>query len=263
MTFAPDSPVVSRLAPSPNHDARLAAHPDMVLIHYTGMADGEAALARLRSPSAKVSCHYLIEEDGDVVQLVAESRRAWHAGVASWEGTTDINTRSLGVELVNPGHDLGYPDFPKPQIEAAIALCRDIVRRHAIRADRVLGHSDVAPLRKNDPGEKFPWRTLAADGVGVWLEPSPIAPGPILAPGARGPTVSALQSALAAYGYGVGATGLYDDQTRAVVTAFQRHFRPARVDGQADLSTRDTLARLCAWRRRDEDLTNPRQPPIA
>lgn len=250
MAFTADFSSVTRVVPSPNHDARTTARPDMVVLHYTGMADANAALERLCARDSKVSCHYLVREDGAVFQLVPESRRAWHAGVSCWEGTTDINSRSIGIEIVNPGHDFGYPNFPAGQIGTVIDLCRTIVQRYRIRADRVLGHSDVAPLRKNDPGEKFPWRLLAASGVGVWLEPAPLTEGPALEFGDRGPTVSAMQTALSAYGYGVGATGFFDQETQAVVVAFQRHFRPARIDGVADPSTLDTLERLCAVRRR-------------
>ncbi len=257
MPFKPDAPRVTRLAPSPNHDARAVTRPDIVLLHYTGMPEGEAALERLCARESKVSCHYLVFEDGALAQLVPESRRAWHAGVSSWEGTSDINSRSIGIEIVNPGHEFGYPDFPSVQIEAVIALCRNVIQRHRIRADRVLAHSDVAPLRKNDPGEKFPWRTLAAAGIGVWIQPAPLGNGPRLGVGDNGPAVSSLQTNLSAYGYGLGASGMYDQETRAVVTAFQRHFRPARVDGIADTSTLDTLERLCALRRRDAHEPEP------
>lgn len=245
MSFAPDFPAVSRIVPSPNHDARTGVvRPDIVLIHYTGMQRTDEALARLCDPAAKVSCHYLVEEDGSVVQLVPEACRAWHAGVSAWERSTDINARSVGIEIANPGHDFSYPDFPDTQIAALIALARDIVARHGIRADRVLAHSDVAPSRKNDPGEKFPWARLHEAGIGLWVAPAPIVPGPVLAPGAEGDEVERLQAALADYGYGLASSGSYDAATRDVVAAFQRHFRPARVDGAADTSTRRTLRDL-------------------
>jgi N-acetylmuramoyl-L-alanine amidase len=185
-----------------------------------------------------------------VLQLVPEARRARHAGVSSWERATDINSRSVGIEIANPGHDFGYPDFSEPQIAALIALCRDIVARLAIRKDRVLAHSDVAPARKQDPGEKFPWCRLHEAGIGHWVAPAPIVQGDALVPGATGPAVAALQSALADYGYGVEATGHYDDATQIVVTAFQRHFRPELVDGIADRSTVATLQALLATRPR-------------
>ena len=249
MPFAADSTLVGQIIPSPNHEPRRAAI-DIVLLHYTGMPDTDAALARLSSQEAKVSSHYLVREDGAVVQLVAEARRAFHAGVSSWEATSDINSRSIGIEIAHGGHDAGCPDYPGIQIEAVIALCRDIVARHAIRADRVLAHSDVAPNRKNDPGEFFPWDRLARAGVGLWVEPSPIVAGEDFALGSTGEGVAMLQNALARYGYGLAASGVFDSDTQAVVIAFQRHFRPARVDGVADPSTRATLNALLAAQQR-------------
>ena len=242
MTFAPDSTLVARVVPSPNRDARKQAV-DMIVLHYTAQS-AEDARARLCDPLARVSSHYLVYEDGHIDQLVPERLRAWHAGVSSWEGERDINSRSVGIEIVHPGHDGGYPDFPRPQIDAVIALCRDIVARHKIRADRVVAHSDIAPARKQDPGEKFPWDRLAAAGVGLWVEPAPIVAGEQLAPGAGGEEVAELQTMLAAYGYGAEVSGRYDDATAETVTAFQRHFRPARCDGIADPSTIATLRRL-------------------
>lgn len=246
--FPPDSRVVAHVVPSPNHSERQGGRPDMILLHYTGMRDADAALARLCDPQAKVSCHYLVFEDGRTVQLVPEARRAWHAGVSTWKGDTDINSRSIGIEIANPGHDFGYPEFPRAQVDAVVALCRDILARHAIPRERVLAHSDVAPDRKNDPGEKFPWRRLADAGVGLWVEPAPLADGRTLGPGANGAAVRDLQAALAEYGYGIRASGSYDEATRIVVAAFQRHFRPARIDGLADPSTVATLQALMAAR---------------
>ena len=246
--FQPDSSVVSRVIPSPNHNEREGGPPDMVLLHYTGMQSAEAACARLCDVDAAVSSHYLVYEDGHIDQLVQEERRAWHAGKSFWAGETDLNSRSIGIEIVNPGHDFGYPEYPKRQIAAVIALCRGIIARRPIPRDRVLAHSDVAPNRKQDPGEKFPWRLLADSGVGLWVEPAPINDWVSLGPGDTGDKVSDLQQALAAYGYGIDATGQYDDATRIVVTAFQRHFRPAQVDGLSDSSTRETLRKLIAAR---------------
>lgn len=243
-----DSPLVAEFRPSPNHEPRAAAaggRPDILLLHYTGMASTAEALALLCDPDAKVSCHYLVREDGTVVQMVAEARRAWHAGVSCWAGDTDVNSRSIGIEVANPGHDFGCPPFPPVQIEAVTALCRDILARHRIPADRVLAHSDVAPDRKRDPGEIFPWDILAGAGVGLWGPPAPLdTSGPALAPGDAGPAVADLQAGLAALGYAVPHDGRYDARTALVVIAFQRHFRPARVDGIADASTRATLARI-------------------
>ena len=244
MTFAPDHKGV-RVVPSPNHDARTTPI-DILLLHYTGMRTAEAAFGRLTDPSAKVSSHYLVYEDGRIDQLVAETRRAWHAGVASWKDATDINSHSIGIEIVNPGHDFGYRDFPDAQIDAVIALCRDVVARHRIARERVLGHSDVAPARKQDPGEKFPWARLAAASIGLWVEPTPITQGRMLGLDDRGAGVAELQRMLVRFGYAADITHRYDQATSEVITAFQRHFRPARVDGVADTSTVDTLRRLLA-----------------
>lgn len=250
--FHPDSPLVGILAPSPNHGERRAPV-DMLLLHYTGMARAEAAIDLLRDPRAEVSCHYVVLEDGGIVQMVSEARRAWHAGVSSWEGVTDTNSRSIGIEIVNPGHSLGYPAFPEAQIIAVAALCQDILARHAIRADRVLAHSDVAPLRKEDPGEKFPWHLLHHAGVGHLVHEAPIRGGRFFMQGDGGEPVAALQSMLALYGYGLAVTGTYDAETEAVVRAFQRHFRRAKVDGVADASTIMTLRELLMTRPQDGD----------
>jgi N-acetylmuramoyl-L-alanine amidase len=208
------------------------------------MPTGEAALRALTDPASEVSAHYLIWEDGSIDQLVAESDRAWHAGKASWKGERDLNSASIGIEIVNPGHDGGSPPFPNPQIEATIALARDICGRFTIAPDRVLAHSDVAPARKRDPGEAFPWATLWRDGVGHWTEPAPLSGPPLFAHEEEGPPVRAMQAMLALYGYGVEITGVHDRQTRQVVAAFQRHFRPERVDGEADASSTATLKAL-------------------
>ena len=254
--FTADSSVVAEVVPSPNNgERRDGRRPDMILLHYTGMADAEAALELLRARGSDVSCHYFVFEDGRIVQMVPESRRAWHAGQSSWAGETDINSCSIGIEIANPGHDHGYPDFPKRQIAAVTALCRSIQIRHTVPAVRVLAHSDVAPARKQDPGEKFPWRTLYDSGVGHWVKPAPIMNfGPVLSLGDRGDAVAAFQKALADYGYGVDANGEYDAVTREVVTAFQRHFRPERIDGIADPSTRSTLQDLLANRGRSRTI---------
>lgn len=247
--FKPDSPFVSHVVPSPNRNERIdVAAPDILLLHYTGMPSMETALDRLLSRESRVSCHYFICEDGAVLQLVAEADRAWHAGASFWERGNDLNSRSIGIEIVNPGHEFGYRDFPEAQIAALIALAQDIVVRRAIRPDHVLAHSDVAPSRKDDPGERFPWRRLAEAGIGLWVPPAPIVPGPAFGPGDVGEEVTALQQALAAYGYGIAPSGVYDVATAQVVIAFQRHFRTERVDGRADLSTLRTLNALIAAR---------------
>jgi N-acetylmuramoyl-L-alanine amidase len=248
--FQPESSVVADVVPSPTHDERKdGRQPDIILLHYTGMQSAKAALDRLCSPESKVSAHYLVFEDGRIVQMVQESRRAWHAGVSHWAGETDINSSSIGIEIANPGHDFGYPDFPSRQIAAVIALCRGIIARRGIDPARVLAHSDVAPARKRDPGEKFPWRLLADSGVGEWVTPSPISDkGPTFAIGAENDGVRGLQLALADFGYGVSATGIFDEATRDVVTAFQRHFRAEKIDGVADGSTLRTLHKLLQQR---------------
>ena len=222
-------------APSPNFDERRTPL-DMLVLHYTGMESGQAALDRLCDPQAKVSAHYLIEEDGRIFRLVSEDLRAWHAGVSRWREQEDLNSRSIGIEIVNPGHAGGLPDFPSRQIDAVIALSSDIMQRNAIAAPNVLAHSDVAPGRKCDPGEKFPWSRLALAGVVVHVPPAPLEDGTILQPGDDGEAVEQLQSMLALVGYGVDINGIFDDHTRACVAAFQRRYRPCRVDGIADAS---------------------------
>jgi N-acetylmuramoyl-L-alanine amidase len=240
----PNSPLAAHFIESPNHDVRVGDDLDILLLHYTGMRSGAAAQQRLCDPEAKVSSHYIVHEDGLIVQLVDESRRARHAGVSCWQGWTDINSRSIGIEIVNGGHDDGCPPFPDRQIDAVIRLCRDIQSRWPIPQGGVLGHSDVAPDRKRDPGERFPWDRLYREGVGRWVAPEPICPGPELKPGYSGDAVSRLQERLSDYGYGIPATGIFCELTHDVVTAFQRHFRPLRVDGAADVSTLATLHRL-------------------
>jgi N-acetylmuramoyl-L-alanine amidase len=179
------------------------------------------------------------------LQLVPEARRAWHAGRSFWAGETDLNSASIGIEIVHHGHDDPRP-FPARQIDSVAALSRDICARHEILPGRVLAHSDIAISRKIDPGEFFPWDALAEQGVGLWVPPAPLRDGPALAPGDAGESVSKLQRDLSRYGYAGDATGRYDEATEAVVAAFQRHFRPARVDGRADASTLATLAALLA-----------------
>ncbi len=248
--FTPDSFIVADVVASPNHDERRDGAPNMILLHYTGMQSGQAALDRLTTAASKVSAHYVVFEDGRIVQCVPEELRAWHAGAASWAGDTDINSRSIGIEVVNPGHEFGYPDYPLRQIAAVIALCKTILtRRGPISADKILGHSDVAPGRKQDPGEKFPWELMNESGVGHWVRPAPLnLVGTTLQPGDRGETVTRMQRTFRAYGYGIQDNGIYDDLTRDVVTAFQRHFRQARVDGIADPSTQLTLRALLETR---------------
>ena len=222
-----------REAPSPNHDERPAGAPiDILLLHYTGMPTGAAALARLRDPAARVSSHYLVEEDGAVFRLVAEDRRAWHAGISQWRGAEALNGRSIGIEVVNPGHEWGYRPFPALQMAAVCDLCLGILARHPIPARNVVAHSDVAPDRKEDPGELFDWEGLAANGVGLWPRGVP-GLDPRHEPGADSRALGLL-----------GAIGYRTDLPPPVLlAAFQRRFRPERVDGIADAGT---LARLDA-----------------
>lgn len=231
--------------PSPNFGPRAeGAAIDILLLHYTDMKTAEAAIQLLSDPASQVSCHYVVAEDGTITQLVDEAHRAWHAGVSSWHGEGDINSRSIGIEIANLGHDHGYPDFPDAQIDAVIALACDICARHGIRPERILAHSDVAPARKRDPGEKFPWGRLASAGLGHFVEPEPIRGGRFFSVGETGAPIEALQAMLALYGYPLQISGTYDQETELAVIAFQRHFRPERVDGIADSSTIATLHRL-------------------
>ena len=242
--------VVAEVRASPNHNERSnGVMPDMIVLHYTGARDTEAAIRHLCTPGSEASAHYVVLQDGHIIQLVPESRRAWHAGVSSWAGETDVNSRSIGIEIANPGHEHGYPEFPRRQVAAVTALCRSILTRHDVPADRVLAHSDVAPARKVDPGEKFPWKLLAQSGFGLWVKPVPLSHGgSIYVLGERDPAIEEVQRLLARFGYGVTATGYLDGTTRDAVAAFQRHFRPMRIDGVVDVSTIATLRALIAER---------------
>lgn len=246
MIAAADSKLVAAVHPSPCFEPRReCARPDMLLLHYTGMASCERAIDWLSRPESRVSCHYVIDTDGRIIQMVAEDQRAWHAGLAVWAGETDINSRSIGFEIHNGGHDAGTPEYPERQMLAVIALGLDVVRRWSIKPERVLAHSDVAPARKNDPGEWFDWARLARAGLGLWVPPVPLdASDAGLGPGAGEPAVRVAQDGLRHYGYGLEATGVTDQATVKVIAAFQRHFRPARVDGRLDRSTHATLERL-------------------
>ncbi|MDO9501945.1 N-acetylmuramoyl-L-alanine amidase [Falsiroseomonas sp.] len=212
--------------PSPNHDER-PQPVDTLVLHYTGMQGGAAAIARLRDPAARVSSHYVVEEDGAVFRLVPEDRRAWHAGVSHWRGNTLLNGRSIGIEIVNPGHEFGYRPFPALQMAAVCDLCLGILSRHAIAPRDVVAHSDIAPDRKEDPGELFDWQGLAANGVGLWPE------------GEVTPDADAL-TLLGRIGYRT------DLPLPVLLRAFQRRWRQARIDGQADAETLRRLAAVAA-----------------
>ena len=233
--------------PSPNHDARPdGAAVDILVLHYTGMKTADEALARLCDPEAKVSAHYTIGRDGRIFAHVPEERRAWHAGVSWWAGEKNINGRSIGIELVNPGHEFGYIPFTQAQIAALIDLAQGILKRHPIPANRVLGHSDVAPARKEDPGELFPWAELAEFGIGLW--PSPPQHGGSeqqrtnerAKRGRVGDELSAED--LARFGYGLPPHT--DVPLQSVITAFQRHFRPGEINGHWDGECAGALAAL-------------------
>lgn len=243
---APDSPLVSDLFPSPNIEPRFRnMSPSFLILHYTGLETVERSLEVLSRPDCKVSCHYVVDVDGRVVQMVAEEMRAWHAGISSWHGETDLNSASIGIEIQNPGHAHGYPEFPDSQMRAVIALCQDIIARRDIAAERVLAHSDIAPSRKVDPGEKFDWRRLAKEGVGLWVPPEPVddmEEG--LGLGDDGPAVAEARRLLARYGYGLSGEGPIDTELGFVLRAFQLHFRPERIDSRLDRSTSRTIERL-------------------
>lgn len=251
----PDSRFAAKVFPSPNHGERMGAdgiagrRPNMLILHYTGMSDAGEALQWLCNPVSQVSSHYFVFENGHILQLVPEERRAWHAGASHWAGETDLNSCSIGIEIANPGHPGGLPDFTAEQIAATLNLSRDICERWAIPPERVLAHSDIAPGRKIDPGDKFPWRHFAEGGVGLWTEPAPIRGGRFLARGERGQPVEALQAMFAMLGYGVAVDGVFDQKLEDVVAAFQRHWRQDKVDGVADSSTITTLRDLVAQTR--------------
>ncbi|MCK5297142.1 MAG: N-acetylmuramoyl-L-alanine amidase [Alphaproteobacteria bacterium] len=212
--------------PSPNYNKRTDSI-DMLVLHYTGMKTADEALDRMCDADAKVSAHYMIDMDGEIFKLVDESKRAWHAGIAFWRGNTDINDRSIGIELVNKGHEFGYHQFPKAQMDSLISLAKEILAKHSIPARNVVGHSDIAPTRKIDPAELFDWRRLAYEGIGVWADDALEA----------NKSYESFKDMLAIIGYNTSSKAT----TVASLTAFQRHFLPNHINGQADSVT---LARL-------------------
>jgi N-acetylmuramoyl-L-alanine amidase len=216
----------------------------MLILHYTGMKTAREAVDRLCDPEARVSSHYVVDEDGTVLRLVPEDRRAWHAGVSYWRGHTVLNGRSIGIEIVNPGHEWGYRDFPVLQMAAVCDLCLGILSRHPIPARNVVGHSDVAPDRKEDPGEKFRWDDLARNGVGLWpVEVADLGVGGLVRDAAA---LRPVRAALSHIGYQVGPEGALDPALSTVLRAFQRHWRPEVVTGQADAGTRARLEAMAA-----------------
>jgi N-acetylmuramoyl-L-alanine amidase len=242
----PGAFVVIRDLPSPNQEDRPAGMPiDVLILHYTGMQTAQAAIDRLRDPSARVSSHYVVAEDGGVLRLVPEERRASHAGISYWRGHTALNDRSIGIEIVNPGHAWGYCDFPAVQMAAVCNLCLQVLSRHPISSRNVVGHSDVAPDRKEDPGERFDWQGLARNGVGLWPEGVPDRGTGGVVRDAAG--LREVRRALAAIGYRVAPEGPLDQALATVLRAFQRHWRPQAITGHADEGTREralAVARL-------------------
>lgn len=244
LPFEPDCPHVGEVRLARNMDERKGGPADMLVIHYTGVVEAKRALKWLCMEASKVSCHYFVHEDGHIVQSVPEEKRAWHVGVSSWKGNQDNNSRAIGIEISNPGHEHGYVPFPDRQMEAVIKLCKDIIKRNAILPERVLGHSDLAPSRKQDPGELFSWKALYEEGIGHFVPEEPMGDGRFFQPGEEGEPIAALQSMFALYGYGIEVTRVFDRKTEDVIKAFQRHWRQSQVDGIADASTIATMHRL-------------------
>jgi len=229
---------------SPNHDSRNGQAVDILVMHYTDMHTCIDAVTRLCDPASRVSAHYVISLEGEVFRLVDESERAWHAGESHWRGNSNINARSIGIEISNPGHSEGYTPFPQVQMDAVLELSKGILSRHAIPAQNVVGHSDVAFLRKQDPGELFDWKWLAQHGVGIFPEHVKPLMGHEWKRGDKGTTVMRLQQALANWGYGLKTDGEYGEKTEKCVIAFQRHWRQSLVNGIWDDECAGTLAAL-------------------
>jgi len=227
----PDRPPAVIDHPSPNFGDRRGRTVDTLVIHYTGMKSAAASLERLSDPAAEVSAHYLIDEDGTLYAMVAEQDRAWHAGVGFWRGETDLNSVSIGIELQNPGHEWGYRPFPDAQITALIGLCQGILARHAIPAVNVIGHSDLAPRRKADPGELFPWKRLAEAGIGLW--PGEFRPAP---------ADFDLHQALTRIGYDISDP----EKEEATLRCIQHRFLPSGVNREADRTLRDVIYTVAA-----------------
>lgn len=238
-----DSKCAHGFVPSPNWGERLECNrPDLVILHYTGMQSEQGALDWLCSEQSQVSCHYVVFEDGKIVQLVKEDKRAWHAGKSCWQGNVDINSRSFGIEITNPGHEHGYRPFTPPQMLAVCDLVQDIAVRWGIPPKGIVGHADVAPLRKEDPGELFDWHLLCQRQLAICVDVNP--PDNVWIDETDQTKVRSLQNSLQAIGYGVECNGTYDSLTQACVTAFQRRFRPLRVDGRVDQSTLEAILRV-------------------
>lgn len=242
-----ESALVDKIFPSPNIESRFNnLLPNLLILHYTGLESFSRSLEILSRPDCKVSCHYVVDVDGRIVQMVSEAMRAWHAGVSCWKGETDINSLSIGIEIQNPGHSLGYPDFPFEQMNSVIALCKDIMARHSIKPHNVLAHSDIAPSRKIDPGEKFDWQRLAGEGIGLWVSPAPIdivddTGGSLFYDPEN---VNEVRFLLSQMGYCIQPTGPFNEELGFVLRAFQLHFRQDLINSRPDLSTLLTLRKL-------------------
>ena len=231
MAVKTDTSLPARLQPSPNHNERRGDAPiDMIVLHYTGMQTGELAIRRLCDPRSEVSAHYIVDEDGTILQCVPEARRAWHAGKAFWKGERDINSRSIGIEIVNPGHEFGYRPFPEAQVAAVSGLCLDICRRHGILPERVLAPSDVSPDRKEDPGELFPWQQLAEHGIGLLPGCHGVAE---ISSGISGTAASPDEFYRLLEAIGYGAADSDEDKAKRTI-AFQRHWRQNDICGDFD-----------------------------
>lgn len=238
-----------RSTPSPNWNERPvivgdAVTIDTVILHYTGMKTGTEAIERLCAPESQVSAHYVIEEDGIMHQLVEVQRRAWHAGVSAWQGRSNLNDTSIGIEMVNPGHEFGYRSFPEPQVESLLGLLQHLKERYSIPAARFIGHSDVAPDRKQDPGELFPWQQLATRGFGLWADCERNDKTIMAKRGMMGPEIASLNKSLRNIGYSVSPSEEFSKETHDALLAFQRHWRPEEVSGLLDRGTFNALANI-------------------
>jgi N-acetylmuramoyl-L-alanine amidase len=230
-------------APSPNFDERTLPV-TMLVLHYTGMESAAAALERMRDLDAKVSAHYMIDEDGGVTRLVDEDMRAWHAGVSFWDGITNINSASIGIEIVNGGHDFGLPEFPGKQIDAVIELSNEIIKKFEIPVFNIVGHSDIAPARKQDPGEKFPWKLLAENQIGIWPDNIGSDTRLLFDAGDKDRGISIVQRGLSFIGYNIEVNGELDQQTAHMISAVQRRYRPQKIDGLIDVQTLELVTSL-------------------
>lgn len=217
---------------TPNFDDRGGAVVDVLVMHYTGMRSAMEAFNRMCDPASQVSAHYMIDEDGSVVNLVPEDKRAWHAGISCWRGISSLNYTSIGLEIVNPGHEFGYREFPDVQMRAVTDLAKEIIQRHNIPARNVVGHSDIAPLRKQDPGELFNWMQLAEDGIGIFPATGFVwrPAEALIEPGTENVATARVQGMLAEYGYHIRVDGHYGEKTEQIVKAFKRHFVPEQVN---------------------------------